>query len=184
MPPNKVKLYKNKKPSTSQQNVPQENAHSDAPEASNQEQFEIELYWCIHQLQKALSLGKLNNKQVQDHTKALNVLMSNTAPVIKKRQVMRLSFGDYREKMAAEEKKASKNAAKMNMKSAVANKKTVFLKKSLFTSSVDNDFKFDFNIEEKMEDIAVTDTPKSTNKVNFTKSDNTFMFNFQTDNDT
>lgn len=42
---------------------------------------------------------------VNDYTKALNILMSNSAPVIKKRQVMRLSFGDYREKMAAESKR-------------------------------------------------------------------------------
>lgn len=31
--------------------------------------------------------------------------MSNSTPIIKKRQVMRLSFGNYREKMAAEDKK-------------------------------------------------------------------------------
>lgn len=46
---------------------------------------------------------------VQDHTKALNTLMSNSAPIVKKRQVMRLSFGDYRAKMAADEQKNSKS---------------------------------------------------------------------------
>lgn len=35
--------------------------------------------------------------------------MSNSAPVIKKRQVMRLSFGDYRAKMAAENQRLSKS---------------------------------------------------------------------------
>lgn len=35
--------------------------------------------------------------------------MSNTTPLIKKKQVMRLSFGDYRAKMAAEEKKIQKS---------------------------------------------------------------------------
>lgn len=42
---------------------------------------------------------------VQEHTKSLNTLMSNTAPIVKKRQVMRLSFGDYRTKMLEDEKK-------------------------------------------------------------------------------
>lgn len=34
--------------------------------------------------------------------------MSNTTPLVQKRQTMRLSFGDYRSKMAAEDKKLSK----------------------------------------------------------------------------
>lgn len=47
---------------------------------------------------------------VQEHTKALNTLMNNNAPMVKKRQVMRLSFGDYRTKMVEEEKKAKSNS--------------------------------------------------------------------------
>lgn len=43
-----------------------------------------------------------------DHQKALNVLMSHSTPLVRKRQVMRLSFGDYRTKMAEEERKLSK----------------------------------------------------------------------------
>lgn len=63
MPP-KPKLYK----STGKmqlKNGPQDsfqnNAVSLAPE--QEQQFQIELYWCIQQLQTALSSGKLNNKQ-------------------------------------------------------------------------------------------------------------------------
>lgn len=90
-----------------------------------EQQFEVELCWCIQQLQVALKSGKLNSKQgkknpicfllitfvilVQDNTKALNILMSNSTPLVHKRQVMRLSFGDYRAKMSAEEKKCSKS---------------------------------------------------------------------------
>lgn len=91
----------------------------------DQEKFESELCWCIQQLQRALKSGKLNEKQgkssqdirlfyfsifklVQDHRKALNVLMSHSTPLVRKRQVMRLSFGDYRTKMKEEDKKFSK----------------------------------------------------------------------------
>lgn len=35
----------------------------------------------------------------------MNALMSNSTSLIKKRQVMRLSFGDYRAKMTEENKK-------------------------------------------------------------------------------
>lgn len=45
----------------------------------------------------------------QDHIKTLNTLMSNSAQLVKKRQIMRLSFGDYRAKMAAEDKKYSRS---------------------------------------------------------------------------
>lgn len=42
---------------------------------------------------------------MQDHKKALNSLMSSSTTVVKKRQVMRLSLGDYREKMLKDEQK-------------------------------------------------------------------------------
>ncbi|KAJ8955304.1 hypothetical protein NQ314_006891 [Rhamnusium bicolor] len=106
MPP-KTKLHK----STGKSVIPKQNLNEPSPSGTVsltpevEQQFEVELYWCIQQLQTALKSIKLNSKQVQDHTKALNTLMSVSAPMIKKRQVMRLSFGDYRAKMAAEDKK-------------------------------------------------------------------------------
>jgi hypothetical protein len=44
----------------------------------------------------------------QDAARSLAILKSKNSAVIKKRQVMRSSFGDYRTKMAEEEKKLSK----------------------------------------------------------------------------
>lgn len=41
----------------------------------------------------------------QDAEKTLKSLKSNSQPMVKKRQLMQLSFGDYRRKMADEEKK-------------------------------------------------------------------------------
>lgn len=40
--------------------------------------------------------------------------MSKTAPLVKKRQVMRLSFGDYRSKMKVEDKKLNKGISIYN----------------------------------------------------------------------
>ncbi|XP_056630572.1 UPF0488 protein CG14286 [Diorhabda sublineata] len=198
MPPNKLKLHKTTGKNTSIlqktiENTPGYQASSSNVEISNEEKFEIELYWCVQQLQKALSSGKLNNKQVQDHTKSLNILMSNTAPVIKKRQVMRMAFGDYREKMATEEKKLSKSATNMKLKPATANKKTVFLKKSVFTSNLDNSFKFNFNIDdsnsEEIEKVNANGEEQkhisndNTKNFHFVPSNNSFRFGFNVEDE-
>lgn len=121
MPPPKSKLLK--KQATPKIIETQQTRETQNNEFDSQ-RFEVELYWCIQQMQSALNSGKLSEKQgkgklktfriygdsktVQDHRKALNTLMSHSAPVIKKRQVMRLSFGDYRAKMAEEDKKITK----------------------------------------------------------------------------
>ena len=41
----------------------------------------------------------------KDTQKTINILKSSSQPMVKKRQVMRAAFGDYRAKMADEEKK-------------------------------------------------------------------------------
>jgi hypothetical protein len=46
---------------------------------------------------------------VQEAWKVLTVLKSNSQPIIRKRQLMRTHFGDYRAKMATEEKKLAKS---------------------------------------------------------------------------
>ncbi|KNC23759.1 UPF0488 protein [Lucilia cuprina] len=70
-------------------------------------QFELELCWCVHQLENALNSGKLSQKVAEDTIKNLKVLKGNSAPLIKKRQVMKAALGDYRAKMKEEEKKMS-----------------------------------------------------------------------------
>uniref|UniRef100_A0A6P7G5N2 UPF0488 protein CG14286 isoform X2 n=1 Tax=Diabrotica virgifera virgifera TaxID=50390 RepID=A0A6P7G5N2_DIAVI len=154
MPPNKPKLYKNtgsgkanpKPQKPVQNNVPvtQPGTSTTATEMPNQEQFEVELYWCIQQLQKALGSGKLNNKQ---------------------------------------------DAANMKLQPATTNKKTVFLKKSLFASNVENSFKFNFSINENdttEETVTVSDNQEqnsvTSEPFHFKPSNNGFRFNFDIEN--
>ncbi|KAJ8944141.1 hypothetical protein NQ318_013325 [Aromia moschata] len=171
-----------------------ERSSSSTPTLSSEleQQFEIELCWCIQQLQIALKSGKLNNKQAHDHTKALNTLMSNSSTMVKKRQVMRLSFGDYRAKMTEEDKKRSQNALRMTVKPAEPNKKTVFIKKSAFVCSNENTFKFNFACadDSSTNDTILNTAVKHMNSFNdnknqdltknahFVPSDNSFRFNF------
>lgn len=202
MPPPKAKLHKNTgksrpaPPQITQSNLnnseiqPSTSSGTTTTTLTSEQEQQAELYWCIQQLQTALSSNKLNNKQMQDHTKALNTLMSNTAPMIKKRQVMRLSFGDYREKIAAEEKKTKKIS--MKVVSAKPSQKSVFIKKAIITSS-QNSFRFNFPSSENQdvsspntetngysEKVKHEDIDNSKNPV-FVRSNNSFKFNFSTD---
>lgn len=94
-----------------------------------EEKFESELLWCIQQLQNSLKSGKLSKKAgnifellvfvticlkfflsfvAESSVKSLNVLMGKSS-IVKKRQTMRVLFGDYRAKMLQEEKKLSES---------------------------------------------------------------------------
>ncbi|KAL4624373.1 hypothetical protein GN956_G17380 [Arapaima gigas] len=67
-----------------------------------------ELDWCIEQLELGLRTQKSTPKQMEEASRALKTLRSSKAPLVKKRQVMRAMFGDYRKKMEAEKAKQVK----------------------------------------------------------------------------
>ncbi|XP_064536898.1 UPF0488 protein CG14286 [Drosophila montana] len=113
-------------------------------DGDNDIQFELELCWCVQQLQTALDSGKLSQKIAEDTAKNLKTLTSQTAPLIKKRQVMKLALGDYRLKMQQEEKKMLLASKQIKFTPAAdANKKSSFVKKSALLTS-GKDFRFDF----------------------------------------
>lgn len=109
MPPQRAKLHKTTGKLKTIPNLAQSPSTSSQPSTSREEdsestrQFEIELCWCIQQYQLSIDSGKLNPKQIQDTEKNIKKL-KGSAPLIQKRQLMRTGFGDYRSKMAAEEK--------------------------------------------------------------------------------
>ncbi|KAH8278170.1 hypothetical protein KR018_011472 [Drosophila ironensis] len=105
--------------------------------SDNAIQFEMELCWCVQQLQNALLTGKLSQRAGEDTTKNLKILTSRTAPIIKKRQVMKLSMGDYRTKMQQEEKKM-KLAANQIKFTASTEQKSSFVKKSSLSEDKKN----------------------------------------------
>lgn len=75
-------------------------------------QLELELCWCIEQLQLGLHSGKLSEKQALDSTKTIHLLQNDSVAWIRKRQVMSNTFGDYRAKMREDEKKHGNYLAK------------------------------------------------------------------------
>lgn len=59
----------------------------------------------------------LKTKLVQDAEKTLRSLKNSNQPMVKKRQLMQSAFGDYRKKMAEEEKKLRAGKCHMKIKS-------------------------------------------------------------------
>lgn len=143
-----------------------------------EEKFESELYWCIEKLQNSLQSGKLSKKQSESTMKSLNVLMGKSS-IVKKRQTMRVLFGDYRAKMAEEEKKLFKSNLKITYEAIKPHKNSKFLRKSepLNTNS---------NCEELSNEISKiqigNNSPPKTeitkNTFKFVPSDGSFKFNF------
>jgi hypothetical protein len=78
------------------------------------------LVWCVKQLEQSLESGKLNERRTAEVKRSLKTLRNPDSPLIKLRQVMRTSFGDYRVKMAAEEKSAKLDAGRVKIVSVTA----------------------------------------------------------------
>ncbi|GLH08698.1 Inositol-1-monophosphatase [Gryllus bimaculatus] len=129
-----------------------------------QQRFEAELCWCIQKLESSLNSGKLKKKQVEDATKTLKTLQSSKAPLVKKRQVMSVQFGNYRSKMEEEDKKIKKALKDVKLKEIAPSKKSSFLRKS---SKISGEAP---NIDECNE--------MKNSDFKFTPSDNNFKFQF------
>ncbi|XP_048408282.1 UPF0488 protein C8orf33 homolog [Stegostoma tigrinum] len=72
------------------------------PCLTSEEQLRREVDWCIEQLELGLRTQKAKPKQAEQAIRALRTLRSEKAPLVKKRQMMRSIFGDYRKKMEEE----------------------------------------------------------------------------------
>lgn len=77
--------------------------------AEKEEELKKHLSWCVDEIVLGLKSKKPNSKQFDECAKILKVLTSSKAPVVKKRQLMRQTFGDYRKKIDGEERKWEKD---------------------------------------------------------------------------
>ncbi|XP_062556411.1 UPF0488 protein CG14286 [Armigeres subalbatus] len=204
MPPPKARLHKNtgklksipkvsqiptnRTPSVSS-NLAQ--SSSNPPEADRQ--FELELYWCIQQLENSLNAAHVreNNKKTEDTLKLINTLKSANQPLIKKRQIMRSTFGDYRAKMAEEEKTMTLNPESVRFDVPKKKAKYHFVKKAAILNEDNKEFRFNFsNIQlddaEEQSEAAQPSTAATERRQEsqmkplkiLPLSDNSFRFNF------
>ncbi|XP_058462283.1 UPF0488 protein CG14286 [Malaya genurostris] len=199
MPPPKVKLHKNTGKQKSIPKLPPNRSTSGTqvseittnhmPQAGPTEpdrQFELELYWCIQQLENSLNTPHIreNNKKLEDITKLINILKSPSQPLIKKRQIMRTNLGDYRTKMAEEEKTLALNPESVGFDAPKKKAKYHFVKKAAILNG-SNDFRFNFSNIQITDDIVETKAEVNTqSEVSVCKpcivgsTANSFRFNF------
>ncbi|TFK04067.1 hypothetical protein DR999_PMT13430 [Platysternon megacephalum] len=129
-------------------------------EETPQGTFQDELEWCILQLETGLLRLNPTPKQAEETQHILKVLRSRKAAFVKKRQVMNRVFGDYRLKMAEEQKRTEKAAmkpgtAQIQQGNVQASGSVVYRKRSVQTESTanwftpsDNSFRFSFAVPE------------------------------------
>ncbi|KAJ8667452.1 hypothetical protein QAD02_009115 [Eretmocerus hayati] len=182
VPPNKGPAPSIPKPTEPEQGGSSSNSnfeHTRTASGLSQEaedQFEVELCWCIQQLQATLMDSKLQDKQVYNMTKSLNVLKSGNASLIRKRQVMRNTFGDYRAKMADDEKKFGKSISVVKFSPSNPKKpigKPKFLRKACRAMNSDNnDGKKEGSSQETKKKALITpDTSHEPFRFNFTQDE-------------
>ncbi|XP_053551282.1 UPF0488 protein C8orf33 homolog isoform X2 [Bombina bombina] len=89
-----------------EKNEAQKNSNSHQEELqTGADELQRELDWCIEQLELGLQRQKSTPKQVDEALRAIKTLRSEKAALVKKRQIMRAMFGDYRRKMEEEKQK-------------------------------------------------------------------------------
>ncbi|NXD78039.1 CH033 protein, partial [Halcyon senegalensis] len=111
-------------------------SHQDEASQQSDDQLWKEVCWCVEQLELGLKTQKATPKQAEEALRAIRTLRSDKAPLVKKRQLMRAMFGDYRKKMEEELCKelklmeaAVKSARIVEMKRSVCNKRCRFIRK-------------------------------------------------------
>ncbi|KAM5152989.1 UPF0488 protein C8orf33 homolog isoform 2-T3 [Mantella aurantiaca] len=108
-------------------------------------ELQKELDWCVEQLEKGLQQQKTTPRQVEEALRGIKTLRSEKLALGKKRQVMRILFGDYRRKMEDERQKqiklmqeAAKSARVIEVSGAARQKTSKVFRKCVQQSQSDN----------------------------------------------
>ncbi|NXJ93202.1 CH033 protein, partial [Corythaixoides concolor] len=111
-------------------------SHQDETSQQSDDQLWKEVEWCVEQLELGLKTQKSTPKQAEEALRAIKTLRSDKAPLVKKRQLMRAMFGDFRKKMEEEWCKelklmetAVKSARITEVKGNIQNKNCQFIRK-------------------------------------------------------
>ncbi|KFP91534.1 UPF0488 protein C8orf33, partial [Apaloderma vittatum] len=111
-------------------------SHQDETSQLSGDQLWKELNWCVEQLELGLKMQKATPGQAAEALRAIKTLRSDKAPLVKKRQLMRAMFGDYRKKMEEERcrelkltEAAVRSARIMEVKREVRSKSCQFIRK-------------------------------------------------------
>ncbi|KAK6997410.1 hypothetical protein SK128_003434, partial [Halocaridina rubra] len=160
------------------------NAETDDNQDDALERFPLELRWCLQQLEQAMEKKKSNPKEAEDILKSYKILAGRKAPFVKKRQLMRSMFGDYRKKMAEEEKKFKLVLPTLKAQSAPPNKSKFLKHKSVSgreepidEKQINTSHSTTENVCENVETQTEVKSPVVSKQLDF-NSGNSFRFNF------
>ncbi|NXN26644.1 CH033 protein, partial [Nycticryphes semicollaris] len=153
-----------------------DNYHQDETSQQPGEQLWKEVDWCVEQLELGLKTQKSTPKQAEEARRAIKTLRSDKAPLVKKRQLMRAMFGDYRKMMEEEWCKelklmeiAVKSAKVVEVKGNTHNKNCQFIRKSSAASR---------KSQSSTESPSELPRTFNTGSFKFTTSQEEFCFNF------
>jgi len=116
--------------------------------------FQAEIMWCVEQFELSLQSGKLSEKKAAEIKQYIKKLKNPLTPLVKIRQIMRTNYGDYRAKMAVDEKSSKLDLSKVKITEGnTKSEKPSFIKKSAAISGskeerAKTEFKFSFNIKQ------------------------------------
>ncbi|NXI55429.1 CH033 protein, partial [Chloroceryle aenea] len=151
-------------------------SHQDEASQQSDDQLWKEVYWCVEQLELGLKTQKATPKQAEEALRAIKTLRSEKASLVKKRQLMRAMFGDYRKKMEEELCKelklmeaAVKSARIVEVKRSIWNKRCQFIRKCSRACR-----------KSQSSAESPSDSPRTLNTglLKFTTSQDEFRFNF------
>lgn len=146
-------------------------------ELTEDQKLQKELNWCIDQLRIGL-MTKKSTKQTQEAVRIIKILSSSTAPLVKKRQVMRQYFGDYRKKIADEEARWYKDSEKIRKNSTICSHTADSVGKSTYIRTSNQHSKM--TLSDALERCAINNE-KDKNNVSSaeTSIEEIFSFNFE-----
>jgi len=113
----------------------------------SQSQLAVEVLWCVQQIEATLARGMLGEKKAKEARISRKKLKNPGTPLVKLRQLMRISCGDYREKMKIEEREIKLKHEKIST-GEIRGTRSNFIKKSVSKAcdkSEKVEFKFNFN---------------------------------------
>ncbi|NWY05943.1 CH033 protein, partial [Nothoprocta ornata] len=151
-------------------------SHQDETSQQSEDQLQKEVDWCVEQLELGLKTQKPSPKQAEEALRAIKTLRSDKAPLVKKRQVMRTLFGDYRKRMEEDwcqqlklVQAAMKSARVVEVKENIRRKSCRVMRKRTGACRKSQD---------SAESPSASPRTSNTDSFRFTTSQENFYFNF------
>ena len=144
-----------------------------------EQQLDYDVCCCIEELENLL-IKNPTERQKKLAEVSLKILKNPSESFIKKKQVMRQQFGDYRKKFENKKKDVltNLNCNKASFKAQDSHANSIFVKKFKHKNITNDESKKITNNLKSVEHVKENNLVCSDNTFHFSASDNSFRFNF------